>query len=134
MDISKGWLQDLGQELSCSEDQAYTALRAVLHVLRDRLPAEESAHLAAQLPLIIRGSYYDGWRPGRQPEKYHSEAEFIERVQQAGQMDNFQVALLACQAVMRILDKHVSRGELEDVLAVLPLEIGAMLQSSEILV
>lgn len=40
--------------------QSYTALRAVLHALRDRLPVEESADVAARLPMLLRGLYYDG--------------------------------------------------------------------------
>ena len=47
--------------------QSYAALRAVLHALRDRLPVQESADLAAQLPVLIRGIYYEGWDPARVP-------------------------------------------------------------------
>ncbi|MEV0976581.1 DUF2267 domain-containing protein [Streptomyces sp. NPDC049915] len=43
--------------------QSYTALRAVLHPLRDRLPAETGVQFGAQLPTIGRGVYYDGWKP-----------------------------------------------------------------------
>ena len=41
---------------------AYRALRSVLHVLRDRLTPEQAVHLGAQLPLLVRGIFYDGWR------------------------------------------------------------------------
>ena len=44
---------------------AYHALRAVLHALRDRLPAPEAADLAAQLTTIVRGVFYEGFQPGR---------------------------------------------------------------------
>ena len=53
-----GWPQD-------RRNQSYTALRAVLHALRDRLTVEESAQFAAQLPMLIRGLYYGGWDPSR---------------------------------------------------------------------
>ena len=43
--------------------QSYAALRAVLHRLRDRLSVDGAAHLGAQLPTLIRGVYYDGWKP-----------------------------------------------------------------------
>ena len=39
---------------------AYRAVRGVLHTLRDRLPVEESAQLAAQLPTLLRGVFYEG--------------------------------------------------------------------------
>src|SRR5271166_430754 len=57
------WLKRLGEELHIDDRHvAYSALRAVLHVLRDRLTAEQAVHLGAQLPLLVRGLYYEGWR------------------------------------------------------------------------
>lgn len=55
------WLQDLMDELNFSQrKQAYQALRATLQTLRDRMIVEEAAHLGAQLPMLIRGFYYEG--------------------------------------------------------------------------
>jgi uncharacterized protein (DUF2267 family) len=62
-------------------NESYAALRAVSHALRDRLTVEESAHLAAQLPMLIRGLYYEGWNPARVPVKMNKE-QFLERVRQ----------------------------------------------------
>jgi uncharacterized protein (DUF2267 family) len=55
-DIEKayGWPKEL-------RNQSYAALSAVLHSLRDRLTVDESDQLAAQLPLLVRGMYFDGW-------------------------------------------------------------------------
>ena len=55
------------------EAAAYSVLRSVLHQLRDRLTLEEGVDLGAQLPLIVRGLYYDGWRPHRVPRKLTKE-------------------------------------------------------------
>ncbi len=58
------WLENLMEELGWQErDRAYQALRVVLHALRDRLPQKDLAALGAQLPLLIRGIYYEGWDP-----------------------------------------------------------------------
>src|SRR5689334_5586621 len=81
--LTNAWLKALCEELGCAQDRgrAYHALRAVLHALRDRLPVGEVADLAAQLPLIVRGVYYEGWRPSAaMPVKDHTKAQFLEHV------------------------------------------------------
>src|SRR4051794_24483506 len=76
------WIDEIMYELAIEERHAaYVALRGTLHVLRDRLPLEEAAHLGAQLPMLVRGFYYEGWRPAREAIKIHRE-EFILRVEE----------------------------------------------------
>jgi uncharacterized protein (DUF2267 family) len=55
------WLKDLEDRLGASRHQAYACLRATLHVLRDRLPTETALHFAAQLPVLLRGVFTEGW-------------------------------------------------------------------------
>lgn len=58
------WLKDIMERLSTSDrHHAYSTLRAVLHALRDRIGAESAAHLGAQLPMLLRGLYYEGVGP-----------------------------------------------------------------------
>jgi uncharacterized protein (DUF2267 family) len=59
---------------------AYRALRATLHALRDRLTVEEVAQLGAQLPILVRGVYYEGWNPTGKPLKLRHKEEFLARI------------------------------------------------------
>src|SRR5579871_6579069 len=74
------WLDEIIEDLATDRQTAWHVLGAVLRSLRDRLPAELSAHVSAELPLLVRGSYFDGWRPGRENLKSRSLADFLERV------------------------------------------------------
>lgn len=57
-------------------NQSYLALRTVLHAIRDRLPADVAVNFSAQLPLLVKGIYFDGWQPENKPVKMHRE-EFL---------------------------------------------------------
>jgi uncharacterized protein (DUF2267 family) len=115
------WLKELAEEFGGGDRvYAYRALRAVLHALRDRLPVEVAAKFAAQLPTLIRGIYYEDWDPSRTPLAIHDVDAFLERVVEEGRMAGETEASLAGEAVARVLRKHVSAGEIDDVLAVLP--------------
>ena len=118
------WLRELS-EYTGRDDQhlAYQELRGVLHTLRDRLTVEEAASLAAQLPLLVRGMYYDGWRPSIQPVKMRSEDEFVQAVADKVS-DNPQInPKEAINHVFRLLNHKISEGELDDVQRMLPEEI-----------
>lgn len=47
---------------------AYRCLRAALHVLRDRLPAADAVALSAELPMLLRGAYFEGYDLRRAPD------------------------------------------------------------------
>lgn len=89
-------------------------------LLRDRLPIDESAQLASQLPELLRGIYYEGWVPAHTPRTYHDLAEFLDRMAAAAHLGGETEASFAAHAAARVLRSHVSPGELADVIAVLP--------------
>jgi uncharacterized protein (DUF2267 family) len=115
------WLNELMQLLDWGDKgKAYLALRATLHELRDRLTIQEVAQLAAQLPMLVRGFYYEGWNPTGKPEKERSEEQFLAHIARHFQDDDAVDPELVARAVFTLLEKHVSEGEIEDVRQVLP--------------
>ena len=77
------WLKALVDELHFeNRHQAYNALGAVLHALRDRLTLEIAVHLGGQLPTLVRGIYYEGWHIAGKPTKDRSAQEFADHVRQ----------------------------------------------------
>lgn len=123
------WLNDLAEHLGVEDRQyAYRALRAVLHVLRDRLPVEAAAKLAAQMPTLIRGVYYEDWTPGRAPALVHDVDAFLSRVVQEGRLAGETEASHAVTAVARLLREHMTAGEIDHVLAVLPQSLRPLLE------
>ena len=118
---TRGWLKDLMEELDWEEPhKAYLALRAVLHVLRDRLTVEEAAQLAAQLPMLIRGFYYEGWDPSGKPLKERHQEEFLSHVKSYFKNDEKIEPERVVRAVFKVLSNHISQGEIEDIKQTLP--------------
>jgi uncharacterized protein (DUF2267 family) len=74
------WLNAVAEQLQLDRHDAYMALRAVLHALRDRLPPEVVVHHGAQLPMLIRGFYYEGWHMAGKPIKDRHLEDFVEHV------------------------------------------------------
>jgi uncharacterized protein (DUF2267 family) len=115
------WLKDVASELGDGDRQyAYRVLRAVLHVLRDRLTIVVAARLAAQLPTLIRGIYYEDWDPSRRPMPAHTVDTFLEHVVSEGRFSGEAEASVAVTAVAAVLRKRLSPGEIEAILAILP--------------
>jgi uncharacterized protein (DUF2267 family) len=128
---SNEWLHDLAAELGTDERSAWRVLRAYLQLLRDRLTIDEAAQLAAQLPHLLRGVFYEGFDPGHQPEKIRDRDVFLARLAERAQLPDADQAAAAAVAVTRLLRRHVTHGELEDVLSQLPTEIREVLEEGQ---
>lgn len=125
------WVNDLAAELGWEDrHRAFQGLRVTLHALRDRLTAEEAAHLASQLPILLAGFYYENWKPATTPNKDRSKAEFLGHVRQYFESIQppessgigFDVEHLV-RGVFKLLAQRVTRGEIEDVIQMLPPEL-----------
>ena len=122
---TNAWLNDLMEEMGESDRQnAFSALSAVLHALRDNLTVDEAAQLGAQLPTLITGVYYQGWKPAATPVRERRLDSFIERVD--AELRNRRLVIdahNAAESVFRVLSKRVTEGEIEDVIGLLPSEL-----------
>ncbi|MFI7607699.1 DUF2267 domain-containing protein [Micromonospora sp. NPDC049366] len=107
-------------------NQSYAALRTVLHLLRDRLPVQESVEFAQQLPILVRGIYFDGWRPSDVPVKLNRE-DFLYEVRQGFPYDVEGGPERVTQVVLDTLRKHVTQGEWQEVKETMPRDLARMM-------
>lgn len=121
------WLNEL-KEIGNFEDesQAYTALRAALHSIRDRLTVDEATDFAAQCPMLVRGFYYEGWRPALAPNKERTREAFLDSIRESLRTNTNIGPERAARATFQLLDRRISAGEMQDVRRMMPAEVRAM--------
>ena len=114
-------LVDLEKELDWigQRKKAYALLRSTLHALRDRLPVFEAVEFGAQLTLLLRGVYYDGWKPSQVPLKMHKD-EFLMHIESQFQFDLEIPVEKAVAAVFSVLKMHMDPDEMEKIEKILP--------------
>lgn len=120
------WLDELMEEIGPDRQVAWHVLGAVLRAIRDRVPIELAAHLGSQLPLLVRGIYYDQFRPSEQPQRSRSLDEFLKGIGEELANTRPVNAEDATRAVFQILSRHVNRGQIDKVRASLPEEVRAI--------
>jgi uncharacterized protein (DUF2267 family) len=125
------WLDEIMDALGLDRRAAWKVLSVVLHKLRDRLPVELAAHLGAQLPLLVRGVYYDQFEPAKQPTTCDTLDEFIEEV--AEWLSDTQPVdpTDATQTVFATLSRRLSEGQVANVKQALPAPIRSFWDRAE---
>lgn len=111
------WLGEMMERLDCDRQAAWRVLSVVLQRLRDRLPLDLAAHLGAQLPLIVRGVYYDQFSPGRAASEDVTPEDLIAAV--ADGLDAID-AEDAVMVVFDVLGRHLSEGQAAKLRGALP--------------
>ena len=114
--ISHEWINELTSRLGWSSKRsALRLLRVTLQHLRDHLPPDELAQLSAQLPLLIRGMFFEGWVPKQTPIRERRAETFAGVI--GSQMDNAEeyrgAEDIGC--VFALLNARLSAGEIHDV-------------------
>ena len=125
------WLNEICNDLGPDKQVAWKVLSTVLHKLRDRLTINLAAHLGAQLPLFVRGVYYDQFEPAKMPSEFRSREEFIAEVadwlSDTRPVDPDE----AIRSVFRVLSRHISEGQINKVREALPKSLRQMWESAE---
>lgn len=107
------WLNELREDMGwVDKGRTYLLLRTGLHVIRDSLPETEAADIAAQLPLLLKGIWWDGWSPSRAHSVIGRDA-MLRAVAQHFVNDPLDEPEVALRAVHDLLARHVSAGEMQ---------------------
>jgi len=115
------WLKAVEEELQLdNRQQAYNALRAVLHALRDRVPPEVAIKLGAQLPILLRGIYYENWHAAGTPTKERHARDFADHVGTELSQQFPIDPLTVVRGVFEVLWEKLDSGEFDKVMHHLP--------------
>jgi len=118
------WLKDIMDRLDTTDrHHAYSSLRAVLHALRDRIGAESGAHLGAQLPMLLRGLYYEGWDPTDKPTKERHEEAFLAHIARELPRAEEGEVEQGARTVLDVLSKHIDPGAAVKIAAMFPQDL-----------
>jgi uncharacterized protein (DUF2267 family) len=126
------WLKLMMEKLGTNNRrQAFNALRAGLHVLRDRVGPANAVHLGAQLPMLLRGAYYEGWRISETPTRERHIEDYLDHIdaslpRNAG-VDSDEVA----RATFSVMSQCLDHGEIAKVLRALPPELRVLWPADE---
>lgn len=122
--LTHQWINELNNRLHWNDKaRAYRLLRAVLHGIRDWVQVDEAADFAAQLPTLLRGVYYEQWRPARTPVKPRDKAAFLARVDEAFRNDPLEYTAGTVTEAFQFISSKIGAGEIEDVRKSLPADL-----------
>ena len=125
------WLKEIMADLGPDKQVAWRVLSTVLHKVRDRLTVNLAAHLGAQLPLLVRGVYYDQFEPSKMPGECRNRDDFIGEVS-AWLSDTRPVdPEVAVRSVFKVLSRHISQGQVDHVKQALPKSVRQMWEEAE---
>ncbi|NBX93938.1 MAG: DUF2267 domain-containing protein [Proteobacteria bacterium] len=121
LEKSQIWLGTLKSRLGLSTDEdAYRLFKIVLHEIRDRLPLNEAVQLGAQLPMLIRGLYYEGFSTsgsGTRDKSLHALLTSVEnKLPRLSAKNTNQLV----RGVLQLLTDFISEGEIHDVRSCCP--------------
>ena len=129
--LTHAWINELDALVGWeSKARSYRLLRTVIQALRDWLPVNDAVHFGAQLPALLRGVYYEHWRPAATPVPDRHRKDFLARVDEAFATDPILFTSEAASAVFELLTGKIAAGEIEKVRHALPADLRALWPAS----
>jgi uncharacterized protein (DUF2267 family) len=119
------WIARIAESMHIEKRDAWKSLRAVLQTLRDHLPVDLAVHFGAQLPMLVRGLYYEGWEPSKVPIKMSRE-EFLAVVQSRIIADRVIDPVENNQNVLASVANHIGGGETHTVMDAFPSDMQSL--------
>jgi uncharacterized protein (DUF2267 family) len=78
--------------------------------------------------MLIRGLYYEGWAPADKPVRDRTEQAFLERIRADLRDEPASECPRIVRGVFAVISQHVSKGESQSVLDVLPEHVRGVLR------
>jgi len=118
------WLNDIKEELKWKDDErVYAATKVTLQTLRDRMIVDETFELAAQMPLLLKGIFFDGYDPSGKPLTIRSREELFNEIQDRFDKAEGLSGEVITRAVLKVLYRRVGEGEMDDIKDNMPADI-----------
>jgi uncharacterized protein (DUF2267 family) len=106
-----------------NQRKAFIALRAVLHQLRDLLALEAAAALSSQLPLLIRGVFFENWKPESHSSKSLEKDAFLKMVGKALYPYRDMDVEKTINGVFKVLSRKLPPGVFDNIIQAIPKDI-----------
>lgn len=119
------WLKSIVDKAGARNDNdlAWTLLGATLHALRDRLQPEAAIHLGAQLPMLVRGLYYQHWHVNGTRAKERHKAQFLDHVRSELPAEPKLDPEKVVRAVFGVMQEKIGPGEIAKLSKQMPKEL-----------
>jgi uncharacterized protein (DUF2267 family) len=118
------WLKALMARLGTNgREEAYAILKATLHAVRDRIGPENAVHLGAQLPILLRGVYYEGWRITGTQSKERHKLQFLQHAHREMPGILGSDTELAVRAVFGVMWDRLDQGEIAKLVKIFPKDL-----------
>lgn len=130
VDEGNRFINEVADELGTDDTgMALRITRSVLHAVRDRIPPVDAIQFGQGLPMALKGVYFDQYDISRTPviiRNVHRFLEYIQHKNRFAAANDFRHeadVIKALQTVFIVLENHMSIGQVDQVLNLLPAEV-----------